>query len=490
MRPLVVLSLATASALTLRAAQAEGPDPAPAPEAPAPPPPPAPVPAPAPLVSPPPTAAAPTTPPAPPAAPAWKLSDGAKIKLSADGKAFIRFMTWHQFWGRYTEMNPGSVVREVEHGSTLDFGLRRSRALIYAKPTDDLTIVFHFGINNQSTVAGGYGAGTDGPKKPQMFIHDAYGEHRVIGDYLFFGAGLHYWNGISRMTSASTITFLAFDSPIIHWPTIDKHDQFARQMGAYVKGELGPAHYRIALNQPFVTPSLPAVDKADLSSDVRTMALQGYLNVDLLEKESHALPYFTGTYIGKKKVFNLGAGWYWQKDGAVWLEGTERKFGKVLLGGLDAFLDLPFDGGKHALTAYASFLHYDFGPNYIRNVGIMNPSTGLFPGSTASFNGAGNAAPIIGTGNVVYGQAGYLLPFDLGNAGKLQPYAAITWAKYEALADAVTIPEAGLNWFVDGHNAKLTLHYKSRPVFVPVTGGKPKLDTHKSEVILQGQVFF
>jgi hypothetical protein len=420
----------------------------------------------------------------------WDPSEGAKVKLSADGKASVRFLTWHQVWLRHTELNPGSVVREQVRDDVTDIGLRRSRFMIYAKATADLTIVLHIGINNQSTVGGGFGAGTDGPKKPQIFVHDAWGEQRVFGDLLFVGAGLHYWNGISRMSNASTITFLAIDSPILHWPTIDKTDQFARMIGVYAKGEVGKAHYRVAVNEPFVTDSKPGERKADFAPDVRTFAVQGYANVDLLDKESHALPFFNGTYLGKKRVFNVGAGFFLHPDGAVWLEGGERKHGNVFLRGVDVFLDLPFAKKTQAITAYASLLRYDLGPNYLRNVGIMNPSTGLAKDAPSSMIGAGNAAPIIGTGAIAYAQAGWLLPWDLGRAGRLQPYAAMTVARFDALDDRVVIPEAGLNWFLEGHHAKLTLHGRSRPVFAAQPSGRPAESGRKAEIILQGQVFF
>ncbi|MBI2389399.1 MAG: hypothetical protein HYV09_07360 [Deltaproteobacteria bacterium] len=420
----------------------------------------------------------------------WDPGEGAKLKLSADGKASIRFLTWHQVWLRHGELNPGSIVREQERDTATDIGIRRSRFLIHARPTADLTIVLHFGINNQSTVGGGFGAGTDGPKKPQLFVHDAYGEQRVLGQALYLGAGLHYWNGISRMSSASTVTFLGIDSPIVHWPTIDKTDQFARMIGVYAKGELGRAHYRVALNQPFVTESKPAERRADFASDTRTFAVQGYAKIDLFDKESHALPYFAGTYLGKKRVLSLGVGWFYHPRGAVWLEDGARVHGAVLLRGLDAFLDLPMDRGRQALTAYASLLHYDLGPNYLRSVGIMNPSTGLATDGRTSINGAGNAAPILGTGTIVYAQAGWLLPGTLGDAGRLQPYVAFTLARFDALDDRVTIPEAGVNWLIVGHHAKLTLHARSRPVFFAQPDGRPRAEGRKGEVIVQGQFFF
>jgi hypothetical protein len=66
---------------------------------------------------------------------------------------------------------------------------------------------------------------------------------------------------------------------------------------------------------------------------------------------------------------------------------------------------------KMAVTAYSVLYDYDFGPNYLRNVGIMNIGSvdPNFTGSRA-IAGAGNAQPTMGSGNIWYTQAGVLLP--------------------------------------------------------------------------------
>jgi hypothetical protein len=64
----------------------------------------------------------------------------------------------------------------------------------------------------------------------------------------------------------------------------------------------------------------------------------------------------------------------------------------------DVFLDMPIEKkeNKMAVTAYSVLYDYDFGPNYLRNVGIMNIGSvdPNFTGSRA-IAGAGNAQPTI-----------------------------------------------------------------------------------------------
>ena len=412
-----------------------------------------------------------------------ELDKGAKIDLG-DPNRFVRLIVWDQICLRYVEQNPGSVVRGTVRSEGLDMGVRSSRLLIHGQLTKDLLFIFHAGINSQSSVGGGFGLSTDA-KKPQVFIHEASGEYRVFGDWLALGGGLHYWNGVSRMASTSTFSLLTVDAPMYNWATLDKTDQLARQLGVYAKGHLGALEYRVALNRPFATEGTPGPNKADYYSKSDTWAVQGYFKYDVLDKEANTLPYYAGTYLGKKRVWNVGAGFYYHPDSMAYLDPGRIVTDTVLLS-LDTFAELPLGHGS-AFTVYANGEYQSLGPNYLRNIGIMNPSSGLSKTAPHAFNGAGNALPTIGTGMTYYGQAGYLLPDMFGRAGQLQPYVAVRWSQYEALGGPVIVPEAGVNWLIAGQHAKVTLHYRSRPVFEAQAYGKPVEKDRKSEVTLQLQ---
>lgn len=217
------------------------------------------------------------------------------------------------------------------------------------------------------------------------------------------GMGLHYWNGISRMTSHSTLNFMAVDAPIFNWPLIELTDQFARQFGFYAKGQVGKWDYRLALNKPFAVGTGGRYDETrqrPISANIVNdhWATQGYIAYQFLEKENNKLPFFVGSYLGTKKVFNLGGGWHHHPSATAsrTSDGLVQNH-DILLIGMDAFLDLPLNKSTGtALTTYAVFYNYDFGPNYIRNVGIMNVGFG----AGSSQNGPGNAQPTIGTGNI------------------------------------------------------------------------------------------
>jgi len=461
-----------------------------------------------------------TTPtPAPPA-----VDHGYKpltLKLNEDGSKYVRFLMWHQFWLTQTANNPGTVdVNGLPQSSTTDFALRRSRVLWYAQISPRFLILTHFGINNQSFVNGGgngQGAsGTDG-KKPQLFIHDAWTEYQVVQDKLYIGAGLHYWNGVSRIASASTLNFMTLDAPIFNWYNIEQSDQFARQFGIYAKGQLGRLDYRVSVNKPFVvgklgvaptgslatnSPVLPAYAtvNAFASEPVRTenWATQGYAFYQFWDKENNKLPFTVGSYLGSKKVFNVGAGWYHHADimgqlsatlDTVGAPDTFRNFTLDTYAqshfGVDAFLDMPIGKGekKGCLHAYGLVQVMNFGPNYVRNIGILNLHASA-TGSEAGFARGGNAQPTLGTGLIGYLQLGYGFP-KFSNGHQLMPYVTTTYKNFEGLEDASTQFDAGVNWFINGHHAKITLQYSSRPTY----NLDRTRDGSKGEFIMQTHIF-
>lgn len=435
-----------------------------------------------------------------------EYGNGLKINLNPDGNKYVRFILWDQFWIRNTQMNPGSMVGGEPTDNTWNLGNRRARMLAYAQISKRYMIVAHFGVNNQTFINGGANgtSGTGGygnGKKPQLFFHDAWNEYAVLmpgeaGKFsLTLGGGLHYYMGLSRMTMTSTLNFLTLDSPIFSWPLIDNSDQFARQMGVFTKGKYGKFEYRMSLNKPFATDLTPL----NTTNSANAVAVDnngnphwskaGYFEYQFLDSESNLLPFKVGSYLGTKKVFNIGAGFYHQAQGTrTSVNSTIEKHDITLLS-VDAFADIPLGQAKNkmAVSAYAGYFNYNFGPNYLRNLGTMNIAANdpNFVGQRA-IAGPGNLQPMIGTGNVIYAQAGLLLPSQAEKPKiRIQPFAAYTHKNFDALDKPSSQFDVGANWFLDGHHAKITTQYSTRPVYTSAT----ESPTSKGEFILQLQVY-
>ncbi|MCU0329141.1 MAG: hypothetical protein MUE53_09135 [Chitinophagales bacterium] len=409
---------------------------------------------------------------------------GIKVKLNEDGSKYIRFINWNQVWTTAQEFNSGTQVLGKPQSEGFDIALRRSRMLMYAQISPKFLILTHFGINNQNITS----------FKPQLFIHDIWGEYQITKGKtkagmpyeLSFGAGLTYWNGISRLTNASTLNFMTLDAPIFNWPHVDAIDQFARMMSLYVKGKIEKLDYRVAISKPFAprtgeTINSAGVPIADVDFAISTaskfnpsainLAFQGYFNYQFWEQESNLLPFMVGTYLGTKKVFNLGAGFYHRTNGMWHRNGTDTVFQNNTIFSLDAFLDYPINKEKGtALTAYAVWYNMNFGKDYVRNIGILNQATGA--NAIAGSRGiSGNAMPTVGTGNSFHAQVGYLIEKNAIKGARLQPYAAASVHSFHGLKDAsgnattFIVPQAGINLLLEGHHSKITLDYKHRPDF-------------------------
>lgn len=68
------------------------------------------------------------------------------------------------------------------------------------------------------------------------------------------------------------------------------------------------------------------------------------------------------------------------------------------------------------------------------------------------------------------------------------PYLTATYKDFEKLADPSFQYGLGLNYFVTGHNAKITLEYANRPVYVTSDNGIVR-DGSKGQFILQTHIF-
>ena len=431
---------------------------------------------------------------------------GLKFNLNDDGSKFMRVIAWNQIWFRSAEMNPGTMIGGEPTSTATDIGNRRLRFLAYAQVSKRYMILTHFGINNQTFInggaagtsgTGGYGAG----KKPGLFFHDAWNEYAVVlpeKDKKFsftLGAGLHYYMGLSRLTMASTLNFLTIDAPIFNWPLIENSDQFARQVGLFAKGKYGKLEYRMSYNKPYATNLVPtnvtAADNAvavDNSGNTK-WSKAGYFEYQFLDQEANVLPFKVGSYLGTKKVFNIGAGFYTAPDATKTSVNSTINKHDIKLFSADVFLDMPIGKkeNKMAVTGYSVLYDYDFGPNYLRNVGIMNIGSvdPNFTGSRA-IAGAGNAQPTMGSGNIWYTQAGVLLPCKEAKPKiRIQPFGAVTYKNFDALEQSSTQFDVGSNFFLDGHHAKITAQYSTRPVYTSLTNRSGSL----GDFVVQLQIY-
>ncbi len=417
--------------------------------------------------------------------PNYKLLE-LKKNLNESGSQFIKATFLGQFWGRYNESNTGTLVDGYSQSSTSDLGIRRLRFNVFGQVTDRIAFHVQFGQNNFSYLS---------KQQAGSFFHDALGEYKVAQKgYLTLGAGLTGYSGLLRFAAPSVGSILGLDAPLYQQVTNGVNDQFLRKLSVYGKGQIHGFDYRIALTKPMsATNSLVAFPALNANQAVFSFKpphwqQQAYVQFQIFDKESNALGYTTGSYLGKKKILNVGAGIIHQKD-AMWILNSvgDTNYSDMTLIGLDVFGEFPLSDRKNAVTFYAAFSDYQMGKNFIRNLGVMNPANGVTAGQ--SLAGGGNAMPLIGTGQTLYGQLAYKFKDNLlPENGSIQVYTSAQMSSYAYLDDPMLMIEGGVNWLIHGtHGAKLTLGVQNRPVYQSISGNNVE-KSRKSMYVLQYQI--
>ena len=148
------------------------------------------------------------------------------------------------------------------------------------------------------------------------------------------------------------------------------------------------------------------------------------------------------SYLGKKKVLTVGAGFFAHPNGAAIAKPTDEdpnalEGENVFIWSIDAFTELPFGSKNAAFTGYLQYQSNNMGSNYQ----LLGTSQSVF------------------TGNVVYFQGGVLLPYS--GAIAWQPYVTVTQKGITALDGSATDFGIGINSLITGHHAKLSLEYRS-----------------------------
>lgn len=409
-----------------------------------------------------------------------------KFKLDANGSQYVKASFLNQVWIRFNENNPGTKVDGYHESEIFDIGLRRTRIQLFGQLSERVFFYAQFGTNNLS-----YNA----ERKQGLFVHDAVGELKVANDYLSIGSGLTGWSGLSRFASPAVGSILTLDAPLYQQATNDVNDQFLRKFSIYAKGKINKLDYRLAITKPMSivqsTIQGPQIAENSFFSPLPPkLQYQAYTMFQFLEKESNLTPYNAGSYLGKKNVFNVGAGFIYQAD-AMWHKdhsGTDTISSDLSLLSVDVFFDHILNvQKKNALTAYASMSSNDYGLNYIRNIGVMNPANGN--ADVNVLNGAGNAFPAIGTGSTAYAQLGYLFRDSLLHQfGTIQTFVAMQYSEFDLLDDPMLMYELGFNWLLDGHHSKLSFNYQSRPVFEHLSEEGWKTNSRKGMFLLQMQI--
>ncbi|MBL4745934.1 MAG: porin [Flavobacteriaceae bacterium] len=404
----------------------------------------------------------------------FSQSNRLKLPLDPSGKTYIKASIRAQFWGRYMEMNPGTTIHDEAVHSKFDISIRRLRMGISAQLSPKLYMYALFGGNNINL------------KNEKNFAFDVLDlnvEYRFFKEFSL-GIGESSWDGLSRWTTRSSKSLMSLDAPLFSLLTVNKNDDGARGLGIWAKGQLGKFDYILSLKNPTNYGVVASASTTDYALNNPRMRTSGSVKYEFLDNESQTSAYSggTGTYIGKKNIFNIGIGFLYQPKMTVRLQEGIPTYYDFKNWTVEVFYDAPINKEKGtAMTTYLGYFDTNFGPDYLRNVGANDYTSG-----GTSFNGSGNDFPMMGTGNTLFFQLGYLMP-KAKDQGQLQPNIAVQYSTFEGLDAPMLVYDIGVNYFIKGHANKLTLGYQNRPVFQEINQ-ELKVATRKGMLVLQYQI--
>ena len=399
-----------------------------------------------------------------------------RLNLDDQGDTYIKASLRGQFWARFTQMNPGTHIENDTLENGLDFSIRRIRLSIAAQLSPRVYVYMLMGNNNLNE---------KNESDFVMDILDYYAEYKV-SEALEIGIGESAWGGDSRWNVRSTLSYMALDAPLFSLSTVNRNDDLGRTLGIWTKGQIGRFDYVVAMKEPMPFGVEAREGITDFAMGREAYRYSAYLKYEFLDNESNKTPFSggNGTYLGKKRIFNLGGGITHQKDMCSSLVNGSEEFYDFRSWTIELFYDSPLSKGT-AITSYLGYSSTDFGPNYIRNLGANNYTEG-----GSSFNGAGNAFPMIGTGNTVFFQLGYLMKLRNTDLYKpqLQPNIAIQYSDFERLNEAMVTYDIGVNLYLKGHANKFTFGLQNRPVFQENIEGALNVSERLNMLVLQYQI--
>lgn len=365
-------------------------------------------------------------------------------------------VTWSlttQLWARYSELNDGTTINGEATENYTDVSIRRLRIPMSSQITPKIYGYALLGGNNFNHKSDNF----------PVQVLDLYAEY-TFGKKLEIGMGKSGWQGLGRWNVRSSKSLMGLDSPLFSLTTVNKNDDLGRNLSVWFKGQIAKLEYRFVITNPKTVTGTPITGKVDFANNRPRKRFSTYLKYQFFEEESNKSAYQTGTYINRKKVFNIGFGGQYQgkafANGDTALATTDLYDMKTWA--VDSFLSLPL-ANEQGITAYVGCYNLDFGKDYIRNV---DANGSVFDsGSGTTYNGDGNGFPMIGTGTTLYTQFGYA--FLLHKKVIAQPNIAVQHSDYDALQETMTVYDFTVNFFLNGmgHSNKISVGYQYRPVF-------------------------
>lgn len=343
----------------------------------------------------------------------------AGYKLSIDDESEFEIGLWGQSWYQYIEDGQDSNADGIGDENLNDFMVRRVYLYIKGQVTPYMSFFTHIA---------GDRIGQDGLDKPSVGLGSGVAFRDFwatikLNETLKIQAGRMYVPFTRNYGTTSTKALLTTDLDWgqggvrsgIFYPSKVGRDDGVTLWGNINKGFL---QYRLMISE--------GVESSILNPD-ESLRFAGRVNVSFLERETGW--FNQGTYLGKKKVLSVGAGFDSQKG---LLFGNQK--GDYSAWTVDVFYDFPLEN-YGSVTFEGSYIDITNNPNSIANTNLSSGDDGAITSL----------------------KAGYLFMEKIG-PGQFQPF--MHWQNIvskESGEGDTKFYGLGLNYFIKGHANKLSL---------------------------------
>ncbi|MEM7110545.1 MAG: hypothetical protein AAF519_20115 [Bacteroidota bacterium] len=356
---------------------------------------------------------------------------------------YVGLSGFTQFWTRYAQLNPGSTIDGQLRNEAFDLSVRRYRITLYGALNAKTRFNVTLGNNN---------VGNNLESEPKLL--DAY-IHYQWKSWLGVGTGKNAWVGLSRYTAPSTSSTLGTDIQYGALPLLNRSDDLLRKMSIFFNGQLGMLDYRVVLAKPTAPTANNANEVIDFSAIAPDYQVSGYFKLQFKDKEKQTSAYSVGSYLGKKKILNIGFGALYQPETTVIATAVDTNFFATKSVAVDLFYENQVYKDI-VLTSYLSYHRHNMGPNFVRQIGANNPADGFLSGST--MNSKGVSRFVSGTGDMLHLDLALLKPMK---STSIQFYTTLDLVQLQALKDNVINLESGVNFLFDGHRSKINLGFQN-----------------------------
>jgi hypothetical protein len=255
-----------------------------------------------------------------------KVNDNVNFKLG------ILLQGWADWNGQ------SNAVGETA-GFQQNLFLRRARLWVGGQVAKDVTFFFMTDNPNLGKSTQTLTSGTTGVKAPGtgFIVQDAYLEWAIANEFRL-NAGL-ILIPLCRNCNTSAASLLTIDYGTYSFQeSASTQSSVGRDTGFQAKGYLAGDHleYRAGVYSGFRAPGVK-----------NSFRFAGRLQYNVFDVEK--VQFYPGTYLGKKKILAIGAGYDAQSDYSAYAG--------------DVFFDFPVGGGN-GITATADYIHYDGGVTF------------------------------------------------------------------------------------------------------------------------------